>query len=107
MNTLCHYWKKLHGGARLWHPKLSFEDQHWRAKQLQIGLVGVTKRELIKRFGPPDTDMPNQSTAGEPLELYVLQVDEYLFWDLDATTVLWANFSHGVCVQTRTGELFY
>lgn len=76
-----------------------------RAEQLQVGLVGLTKAEQIKRFGPPDSDMPHQPTTDEPD--YFLDNDEYLVWDLDAKTVLWANFSHGVCVQTMTDSIFH
>jgi hypothetical protein len=112
--SLRHYWKRFHGGARLWRPWSSFQAQHLRAEQLQIGLVGLTKAEQIKRFGPPDTDMPHQPSDDEPLQPgtegpqdFFHDFDEYLWWDLDATTVLNADFKHGVCVRTQTGELFY
>src|ERR1700722_1167431 len=83
--SLHHYWKRLHGGARLLQPRFSFGAQHLRAEQPQVGLVGLTKAEQIKRFGPPDSDMPNQPTTDKPD--YFLDYDEYLLWDLDATTV--------------------
>lgn len=82
-----HQWRSLHGGdSKIWLPWLEVSNQLLRAKQLQRGLVSLSREQLIERFGLPDCHWTHTYWG-----------DEIMFWDLGGSVQVKTALRNGVC----------
>jgi hypothetical protein len=86
-----HEWRVWQGSSsRVWRPWLGVRLQLLRSRELQKGLIGLTRAQLAQRFGPPDRHW------------MCTHCDEIMLWDVGGSAAVNASVRADVCFQTST-----
>ena len=84
---------------------IEFGCSNHKSEKLAKGLAGLSRVQLIKRFGPPDSERDLELQDMSVYDYPARDSDEQLEWEIGYSTDLCVYLKRNVCLGAESGCL--